>query len=80
MTPSLHISEGCYFLSHKIPDEYDPDKFLMFEWEDLEHMKECAQHLLDTYGGNKIRIMHNDNGKLRIAATVLARNKNTIQN
>ena len=75
---SLNISDKCYFLSHNIPDEYDPNKFLMFEWDDIEYMKKYAQHLLDTYGGNKIRIMYNDNGKFRLAATVYERNKNII--
>ena len=74
----MYISENNYFLYYKIKDEYDPDKSISFEWEDLEYIKEYAQHLLDSYGGNKIRIMHNDDGIIKIATTVYTRNKSSI--
>ena len=65
-----------YFFIHQLDE--DPTNYISYEWEDLDKIKEFATNVLNRYGGNKIRIMYNDNGKLRIAATVPERNKNAI--
>jgi len=78
-TLELNPNTVGYFFIHHIDPE-DSSNYISYEWEDLDKIKEFAEGVLNRYGGNKIRIMYNDNGKLRIAATVHERNKNAVQN